>query len=232
MVAERLFAGRWNEMRPRYLDRLGIDRFDVPVISFLLACALGAFVVCGCSIPLPVPPTPEPVVVVVPATMPPLLPPHLQPLLTKLGTSLAGVFSALVLLAAPGSMAGAQEKHDELGRLFFTPERRQMLDRQRQLNIQEKQEIPEDPTLTINGVVARSSGKRTAWINGVPQNENETPSGVSVIPKRKEPGKVVVQTSESPAGNARVGDTVNRNTGEATDLLGGGRINIRSTVAK
>ena len=55
-------------MRPRYLDRLGIDRFDVPVISFLLACALAAFVVCGCNIPMPpvpVPPTPEPTPIVV-----------------------------------------------------------------------------------------------------------------------------------------------------------------------
>lgn len=116
--------------------------------------------------------------------------------------------------------------------LFFTPERRQTLDRQRQLNIQEKQEIPEDPTLTIDGIVTRSSGKRTAWVNGVAQNENETPSGVSVTPRRKDPGKVVVQASELPAGNARVGGTVNRNTGEATDLLNGGRISTKSSATK
>ena len=131
---------------------------------------------------------------------------------------------ALALIGALGAPASAQET--ELGRLFFTPERRQTLDRQRQFNIQEKQEVAEDPTLTINGVVARSSGKRTVWINGVAQKENE--SGVSVTtPNRSDPGKIVVETTDAPPGKARVGDTVNRNSGEATDLLGGGSINVR-----
>jgi hypothetical protein len=159
-------------------------------------------------------------------------PMNMPPLLTRHDRILAALLAALTLLTAFTTNASAQEASDELGRLFFTPERRQTLDRQRQLNIQEKQEIPEDPTLTIDGVVTRSSGKRTAWVNGVAQNENEMPSGVKVTPRRKDPGKVVVQASESPAGNARVGGTVNRNTGEATDLLNGGRINIRSTAKK
>jgi len=160
------------------------------------------------------------------------IPMNTPPLRTRLYTNLAGLLAALALVAAFCTNASAQESSDELGRLFFTPERRQTLDRQRQLNIQEKQEIPEDPTLTIDGVVTRSSGKRTVWVNGVAQNENETPSGVSVTPRRKDPGKVVVQASESPAGNAKVGGTINRNTGVATDLLNGGRISTRSTATK
>jgi hypothetical protein len=148
----------------------------------------------------------------------------LQALEKKHSANLAGFIAALALMVVLPPIAGAE---DELGRLFFTPERRQILDRQRQLNIQEKQEIPEDPTLTINGVVTRSSGKRTVWINGVAQNERETPSGVTVTTSRKEPGKVVVQTDDAPNGNAKVGGTVNRNTGESTDLLGDGRIEIK-----
>lgn len=115
---------------------------------------------------------------------------------------------------------------EELGRLFFTPERRQTLDRQRQLNIQENQEIAENPTLTVNGVVTRSSGRRTAWINGISQNENESQSGVTVTPNRRDPGKVVVQTGELPLVKAKIGDTVNRNTGDASGLLNGGSIKI------
>jgi len=141
----------------------------------------------------------------------------------------AGWLCAFTLLAALCHIAKADE---ELGRLFFTPERRQALDRQRQFNIQEKQEIPVDPTLTINGVVTRSSGKRTVWINGVAQNDNEKPSGITIIPNRKAPGKVVVQPSDAPSGSARVGDTVNRNTGETSDLLDGGQISIKSNVKK
>ena len=134
---------------------------------------------------------------------------------------ITGWLCAFTLLAALCPAASAEE---ELGRLFFTPERRQALDRQRQFNIQEKQEIPEDATLTINGVVTRSSGKRTVWINGVAQNDNEEPSGVTVIPNRKAPGNVIVQSNDARVGNARVGETVNRNTGETTDLLGDGSI--------
>ena len=149
-----------------------------------------------------------------------------RPLKRRINASISGLASVLAVIASLCSPAQAQEIPEELGRLFFTPERRQILDRQRQLNIQEKQEIPEDPTLTINGVVTRSSGKRTAWINGVSQNENDTQSGVAVTPNRKDPGKIVVHVIETPATNAKVGDTVNRNTGESSDLLNGGTITL------
>jgi hypothetical protein len=141
----------------------------------------------------------------------------------------ATLLAALTLSAACVAPAIAEDGQGELGRLFFTPERRQTLDRQRQMNIQEKQEIPEDPTLTINGVVTRSSGKRTAWINGVAQNEKEMQGAVAVIPERRSPGRIVVQSGEAPPAKARVGDTVNRNSGEATDLLNGGSITLNPT---
>jgi hypothetical protein len=141
----------------------------------------------------------------------------------------ARLLCALTLIGAFCPTASAEE---ELGRLFFTPERRQHLDRQRELNIQEKQALPEDPTLTINGVVTRSSGKRSVWINGVAQNDNEKTSGVAVTPNRKDPGQVVVHSADAPAGKARVGGTVNRTTGEATDLLNGGRISIHASGGK
>ena len=147
----------------------------------------------------------------------------------KTSSQVAGWLCAFALLAALCPAASADE---ELGRLFFTPERRQILDRQRQFNIQEKQEIPVDPTLTINGVVTRSSGKRTVWLNGVAQNDNEKPSGVTIIPNRKAPGQVIVQPSDAQAGSASVGDTVNRNTGETSDLLDGGQISIKPNVKR
>ncbi|MBS1227880.1 MAG: hypothetical protein H6R17_1157 [Proteobacteria bacterium] len=126
--------------------------------------------------------------------------------------------AGMALIGALGAPACAQE----LGRLFFTPEQRQALDRRRQLNIQERQDV-EDPTLTINGVVTRSSGKRTVWINGVAQSE--VPSGATVITAdRRDPGQVLIESAGAPAVKARVGDTINRNSGEATGLLGGGSI--------
>ena len=134
------------------------------------------------------------------------------------------ILRPLAALLFVATFAPIPASSEELGRLFFTPERRQTLDRQRQFNIQERKEIPEDPTLTINGVVTRSSGKRTVWINGVAQDEKDIGSGTAVTPNRANPGRIVVQPEGGPAARARVGDTVNRNTGETADLLGGGAV--------
>ena len=152
-----------------------------------------------------------------------------SPFRTAQRTRIAGLLLALAGMLAPWPEAAAEEA---LGRLFFTPERRQILDRQRQLNIQVKNEIPEDPALTINGVVSRSSGKRTVWINGMAQNERDTQSGIAVTHNPKEPGKLILQAAESPAGKTKVGDTLNRATGESTDLLRGGSITLKRDASE
>ena len=115
---------------------------------------------------------------------------------------------------------------EELGRLFFTPERREALDRQRQFNLPERREIPEDPTLTIDGVVTRSSGKRTVWINGEAQHENDNLGTVRARPDPRHPGQVSIQPDDAPPARAAVGDTVLRDTGETAPLLGDGQIRI------
>lgn len=135
------------------------------------------------------------------------------------------ILSVLAIASAPYAPVFAEET---LGRLFFTPEKRQTLDHQRQFNIQEKLEIPEEPTFTIDGVVTRSSGKQTIWVNGSVQEEQEVKQGVTVTPNRINPGKVIVQSEDGPTSTASVGDTVNRTTGETTGLLSGGQIRIPS----
>ena len=100
------------------------------------------------------------------------------------------------------------------------------------MNIQDSKQVVEDPTLTINGMVTRSSGKRTSWINGAAQNENEMSGGTVIIPSKKERGVVEVQGGDLPAATARIGETVNRNTGEARDLLNDGRIVIKPSATK
>ena len=137
---------------------------------------------------------------------------------------LLAVLSAFVVTSVPCASAFAEEA---LGRLFFTPERRQTLDRQRQFNIQEKHEVPEEPTFTIDGVVTRSSGKQTVWINGVAQDGVRTDNGLAVTLNHKNPGKVILQPDGGPDAKASVGDTVNRSTGEAADLLGSGTLKVR-----
>ena len=132
------------------------------------------------------------------------------------------LFNALALMVV-SLPAPAQD----LGRLFFTHERREALDRQRQFKVPESLEVPDDPTLTINGVVTRSSGKRTVWINGTAQEDGHTDSGLAVAPSHGNPGQVLVQPEDGPTSRVGVGNTVNRNTGDAAGLLGEGSIHIR-----
>ncbi|GHU03270.1 hypothetical protein FACS1894158_01300 [Betaproteobacteria bacterium] len=125
-----------------------------------------------------------------------------------------------------GLFSSSPAPTQELGPLFFTPEHRQELDRQRESGLSGQKEIsgdltPANPTLSIDGVVTRSSGRRTVWVNGVAQE------GVTTITKRENPGAIIVQPEDGPAAHAKVGDTVDLNTGETTGLLGGGQIHIK-----
>ncbi len=114
---------------------------------------------------------------------------------------------------------------EPLGRLFLTPERRAVLERQRQLNIQEVQTI-EGSTVTLDGVVARSSGKSTVWVNQRPQNENTLGTGVTAIVSRNDPGRVVITPGEESPASLKVGESINRGTREKAGPLGDGRITV------
>jgi hypothetical protein len=123
---------------------------------------------------------------------------------------------ALTLILAVPAPAGAI---DNLGRLFFTPQQRQDLDRRRQANIREAV-VTQESLITVNGHVARSSGKATTWINGVPQ-EDSRPTG--------NPARAAIGGGEGEAQvDLKVGQTLDRTRGEIKDELGGGKIVVPS----
>lgn len=112
----------------------------------------------------------------------------------------------------------------ELGRLFFTPERRATLERQRTLNVQETQSL-RGSSMSLDGVVYRSSGKATVWINHQAQNENESArTGVSAVISAKTPGRAMLTPGEEAPAQLKVGESVNRATGERNTRLGGGAV--------
>lgn len=80
-----------------------------------------------------------------------------------------------------------------LERLFFTPEQRQNLDQQRRHDPSAL-----SPRITLNGIVRRSSGKTSLWINGNVQHRDQAPG--SDLPQR-------------------VGESIGTATGEAAGLL-------------
>lgn len=70
---------------------------------------------------------------------------------------------------------------EEVGRLFFTQEQRAQLDYG---YTREASPDHNDRTLMLNGIVQRHGGKRTIWINGVPQpagtSDEKMPESLSV----------------------------------------------------
>jgi len=128
-----------------------------------------------------------------------------------------------LLLACASLPAQAQKTQtDSLGRLFFTPEKRLLLERQRASNIQAAQSL-EGETMSLDGVVQRSSGKSTVWINGRAQEENEAArTGVNVRLTPKDPGRAQLSPGEELPTQLKVGEAINRATGERNDRLGGG----------
>jgi hypothetical protein len=73
---------------------------------------------------------------------------------------------AVVLMLGAGTVASA-----DLGRVFFTPAQRATLDNLRQQNIRsapgsdKEQAAPAQQYVSVNGVVRRSDGKSTVWLN-------------------------------------------------------------------
>jgi hypothetical protein len=127
---------------------------------------------------------------------------------------------AALTMLVPAHAADAPE----LGRLFFTPERRTTLERQRTLNVQEAQTL-QGTTISLDGIVYRSSGKATVWVNRQAQTESEASrTGVSAVISPKTPGSALLAPGEEAPAQLKVGEAMNRATGERNTRLGSGSV--------
>jgi hypothetical protein len=127
-------------------------------------------------------------------------------------------FAAVVaLLGAACGFAGTAAA-DEVGRLFFTPQQRQELDRRRDTNVVEAETVVVENLVTLNGHVVRSSGKSTTWVNGVPQYDAY---------RGRAGDRVGIESGNTSVG-VKVGQTLDRSRGEVRDPLAGGRIVVPS----
>lgn len=129
------------------------------------------------------------------------------------------ILAATMLISSPPAQA---EGEVPLGRLFFTRERRDSLDRQRIDKLTAPTLDDEEPLLTFNGMVRRSGGKPTAWINGRPQHAGD-PGTIQARPDATHPGTANIVT-ESGATVLRVGQSRVHGTGDILDPLPPGSI--------
>jgi hypothetical protein len=123
----------------------------------------------------------------------------------------------LAAVSAPLPVA-AQEP---LGRLFFTPAQRTSLDiartrraRATLSNERTEEAAPVTQTITYGGMVRRSDGKSTVWLNSRPVNDQEPVGGVSIVGRVRPDGSITLQVPQS-------GRSVNLKPGQSVELLSG-----------
>ncbi|MFZ1907997.1 MAG: hypothetical protein WAU52_02840 [Burkholderiales bacterium] len=136
-----------------------------------------------------------------------------------------------ILLAAATAAATAQD----LGRLFFTPEQRAELDARRKARVPDKSAavVTESPSTTLDGYVKRSNGKSTVFLNGEPITEGADAQRAQVIPSRDDPSRAAIEVGERGRRiPLKVGESLDRGTGEVSDVIGKGEIEINPRKTK
>lgn len=149
---------------------------------------------------------------------------------------LVGLYSALVLVGF--TLVGVELRAQELGRLFTTPEERRMLEALRREPPEETlapvaEPAPREPEqmavpeITINGVVYRSRGNNTVWVNGVNSFDGDLGSqqvnahtrglprpSVAVQVPQAQPGVLLKPGQSLDTAARRVTDLYQREPGE------------------
>lgn len=134
----------------------------------------------------------------------------------------ARLLALIVLMAGAGAAAGA-----EFGRMFFTPAQRAALDSFRKQNIQSAIVIEDDrdkdlvvapppPSgpehMSVGGMVRRSDGKNTAWINNRAVEAGQ-PGGVTVAPGKNDNRVKLTAPQSGRSFELKVGQTVDVTSG-------------------
>lgn len=139
--------------------------------------------------------------------------------LLALCTLAAAVMSGLAAAQAPKPTAA-----EPMGRLFFTPAQRAQLDVARTqraratLSTEKTEELqsaaPAPQTITYDGVVRRSDGKSTVWLNSRPLHDKNAASGPAIVGRVRADGGVSLQIPQS-------GRAVELKPGQSIELLSG-----------
>jgi hypothetical protein len=135
--------------------------------------------------------------------------------------------AALLLLCA--ALAPRAAIAQDLGRLFFTPEQRDALDARRKARLPDKPTaLAPSPTTRIDGSVTRSSGRSTLWIDGAAVPDGTQPEGLRIRRSSDASRVIVVVGEDGRRIDLRVGETLDRASGEVKSVIGDGEVRIGS----
>jgi hypothetical protein len=128
----------------------------------------------------------------------------------------------LIGLACTACVANMAAAADGLGRLFFSPAQRAQLDatraqrdRRAPVTADTEQAVPQGPdVLTYSGLVRRSDGKSTVWINRKAFTErNPDSSDISVLNVRRDGAVSVAVPQAERTASLKVGQSIEVTSG-------------------
>lgn len=109
---------------------------------------------------------------------------------------------------------------EQIGRLFYTPEQRVILDsaRRQKIKVEEQSEEQAPEIVTLNGVVKRDDGRTTVWLNSRPVNDQQHSSGVLVRSHGAASDPVTLSLPQGGRSiNLRVGQNLDVTTGQVIE---------------
>jgi hypothetical protein len=132
----------------------------------------------------------------------------------------------LLFLLAVSAPCRAQE---DLGRLFYSNEQRQALDAGKRIVVKSAKKEPapgvkpKTEDFALHGVVTRSDGERTVWINDKAYH-NDSPQGVGVKIRSGNPATAEISLGTSKKSvSVKVGEQLDGDTGLVRQYQRGGR---------
>lgn len=120
--------------------------------------------------------------------------------------------TAMLLLALAAPFAHAADP--AIGRIFYTPEQRVQLDslRAQKAVATQVREEPVPEVITYQGIVRRSDGKATVWVNNEALSDTELRNGQSLVGNISRDGQVILQTPQA---------AIRLKVGQSAELLSG-----------
>jgi hypothetical protein len=140
-----------------------------------------------------------------------------------------------LLLVALLLTAGQAPAGESLGRLFYTPAQRAQLDVLRsQKNIavpvpEQQEPLPVPEVVTYGGIVRRSDGKTTVWINNQVVNDGKATDGLAISSRVRPDDSVSLKLPQASGSiDLKVGQSVEIGSGAIAEPYARSGANVRA----
>ncbi len=131
--------------------------------------------------------------------------------------------SAIAVLVCCAAAAAPCLGAEQLGRLFFTPAQRKMLESERYA-LAKAPAKPVPRTMRVDGLVTRSDSERTVWVNGTAYHDR-SPEGVQIGTDPSMPASASIRVPGKPVSKkVKVGQQLELNSGQVREDLSKKRV--------